>query len=163
MAALQTSFEDFIKIGNSKQCPLKLTRQNCCTSYLITKIPWISFVKAVAANLKLKLKEQVMKFCPEIMPCACYWRSQSFLGMAKFFWIKDVSFNGGWALPWMRLWNGAVKDNCCSRSEESEELGHQDWERLWGQKTLDMWANCVWRYCLPLKTFIPNFVAFLYC
>ena len=29
-----------------------------------------------------------------------------------------------------------------------------------GQKTLDMWANCVLKHCLSLKTFIPTFVAF---
>ena len=29
-----------------------------------------------------------------------------------------------------------------------------------GEKTLDMWANCVLKHCLSLKTFIPNFVAF---
>ena len=33
IAALQMSFEDFIKIGNRQQCPLKLTGQNCCSSY----------------------------------------------------------------------------------------------------------------------------------
>ena len=30
-----------------------------------------------------------------------------------------------------------------------------------GEKTLDMWANCVLKHCLSLETFIPNFVAFL--
>ena len=28
------------------------------------------------------------------------------------------------------------------------------------QKTLDMWVNCVLKHCLPLNSFIPNFVAF---
>ena len=30
-------------------------------------------MKAVAVYLKLKLKEQFVKFPPEIMPCACCW------------------------------------------------------------------------------------------
>ena len=34
MAALQTSFEVFFKIGNRRQCPLKLTGQNYCSGYL---------------------------------------------------------------------------------------------------------------------------------
>ena len=33
MAALQTSFEDFIKIGDPQQCLLQLTGQNCYSSY----------------------------------------------------------------------------------------------------------------------------------
>ena len=34
MAALQTSFEDFIKISDPQQCLLKLTGRNCCSSYM---------------------------------------------------------------------------------------------------------------------------------
>ena len=39
-------------------------------------------MKAVAIYLQLKLKEQFVKFPPEIMLCACCWsdgKSQSFL------------------------------------------------------------------------------------
>ena len=68
MAALQTSFKDFIKIGDIQQCLLKLTGQNCCSSYLYLEM---SSAKAVAVYLKLK--EQFVKFPPEIMPCACCW------------------------------------------------------------------------------------------
>ena len=37
MVAVQTSFEDFTKIGDPQQCLLKLTGQNCCSSYLISR------------------------------------------------------------------------------------------------------------------------------
>ena len=36
-------------------------------------------MKAVAVYVKLKLKEQLVKLPPEIMPCTCCWKSQSFL------------------------------------------------------------------------------------
>ena len=40
-----------------------------------------------------------------------------------------------------------------------KERGISEAWRL-GQKTLDMWANCVLKHCLSLKTIIPNCVAF---
>ena len=49
---------------------------------------------------------------------------------------------------------GHWKDSCCSRREAISEA----WQS--GQKILDMWANCVLKHCLSLKTIIPNFVAF---
>ena len=36
-------------------------------------IPCSSSVKAVAVYLKQKLKEQFVRFPPEILPCACCW------------------------------------------------------------------------------------------
>ena len=33
MAALQTKLEYFIKLGDPQQCLLKLTEQDCCSSY----------------------------------------------------------------------------------------------------------------------------------
>ena len=65
MAAMQTSFENFMKIGDPQQCLLKLTGRNCCSSLNTLS----SSVEAVAIYLKLKLKEQFVKFPPEIMPC----------------------------------------------------------------------------------------------
>ena len=58
-------------------------------------------------------------------------------------------------LTWMELWNGAVEGQFLFK-----EL--RGISRAWrsGQKTLDMWANCVLKHCLSLKTFIPNFVGF---
>ena len=55
-----------------------------------TKLLEVSSVKAVADYLKLKLKEQVVKFHPEIGPCACCRKSQSFLEIAtfNFFWKR---------------------------------------------------------------------------
>ena len=50
-------------------------------------------VKVVAVYLKLKLKEQSVKFLPEIMPCVCCWKSQSFLEI-KIFLNGDVLLNG---------------------------------------------------------------------
>ena len=92
MVALQTSLEVFFKIGNSQQCLLKLTGQNYCSSYL--KCLEVSSVKAIAFYLKLKLKEQFVKFHPEIMPRACCWKSQLFLEIATFNFFGNVLLNG---------------------------------------------------------------------
>ena len=73
-------------------------------------------MKAVAVYLKLK--EQFVKFHPEIMPCACCWKSQSFLEIATFNFFGDVF---GWDFK-MEPW----KDSCCSSREASAELGGQD-------------------------------------
>ena len=50
-------------------------------------------MKAGAVYLKLKLKEQSVKFLPEIMPSVCCWKSQSFLEI-KIFLNGDVLLNG---------------------------------------------------------------------
>ena len=51
-------------------------------------------MKAVAVYLKLK--EQLVKLTPEIMPCACCWKSQSLLEIAdiQIFLNGDVLLNG---------------------------------------------------------------------
>ena len=88
MAALQTSFEDFVKIGaQSSTMSIKADRTKLLFKLLM---PWSSSVKAVAVYLKLKLKEHFVKFPPEIIPCACCWKSQSFLEIAtfKFSWME---------------------------------------------------------------------------
>ena len=64
MAALQTNFEDFTKIGDPQQCLLKLT--NKIAVQVINTLN--SSVKAFVVYLKLKLKEQFVKFPPKIMP-----------------------------------------------------------------------------------------------
>ena len=71
MAALQTSFEYFIKIGQSSTMSVKA---NWTKLLLKLLMPLSSIVKAVAVYLTLKLKEQFVKFPPEIMPCACCWK-----------------------------------------------------------------------------------------
>ena len=67
----------------------------------------------------------------------------------KTFCLMEVEFT------WMELWNGAVEGQLLFK-----EL--RDINRAWrsGQKTLHMWANCVLKHCLSLKTLIPNFVCF---
>ena len=50
-----------------------------------------------------------------------------------------------------------LKDSC-SWSEASVELGDQDFEKLREQKTLYMWANCLLKHCLLLKTFTRSFL-----
>ena len=52
-------------------------------------------MKAVSVYLKQKLKEQLVMFPPDIMPCACccvleYWKSQ------QIFLNRDVLLNGSW-------------------------------------------------------------------
>ena len=59
-------------------------------------------------------------------------------------------------LTWMGLWNGAVEGQLLFK----ERAVGGAWRS--GQKTLplDMWANCVLKHCLSLKTFIANFIDF---
>ena len=59
-----------------------------------------------------------------------------------------------WKLNWIgwdfevEPWKDSFKERGISKAWRS------------GEKTLDIWANCVLKHCLSLKTFIPNFVAF---
>ena len=71
MAALQTSFEDFIKISDLQQCLLKLTDK-----IVVQVINTLKYFREGSCSLylKLKLKEQFVKFPSEIMPCACNCR-----------------------------------------------------------------------------------------
>ena len=55
-------------------------------------------------------------------------------------------------LACMGLWNGVVEGQFLFKERSISEA--------WRSGELDMWANCVLKHCLSLKTFIPNFVAF---
>ena len=84
-------------------------------------------------SLKLKLKEQFVKFPSEIMPCACCWsvgNHNHFKESAalKFSWMETFC-SMEVELTWMELWNGGWKDSCCSR-RETAKLGEQD-RRHW--------------------------------
>ena len=68
-----------------------------------TKLLEVSSVKAVADYLKLKLKEQVVKFHPEIGPCACCRKSQSFLEIATFNFFLETFCSMEIELTWMGL------------------------------------------------------------
>ena len=57
-----------------------------------------STVKAVAVYLTLKLKEQFVKFTLKIMPCACCWKSQSFLEIATTFKFLEWRRFSQWKL-----------------------------------------------------------------
>ena len=71
----------------------------------------------------------------------------------KFSWMKTFC-SMEVELTWMGLWNGAVEGQLLFKERSISEA----WRS--GEKTLGMWANCVLKHCLSLKTFIPNFVAF---
>ena len=71
----------------------------------------------------------------------------------KIFLNGNVLLNGSWVdldgtLKWRVEWQLLFKERGISEAWRS------------GQKTLDMWANCVLKHCLAQKTIIPNFVAF---
>ena len=70
MAALQTNLEYFIKRGDPQQCLLKLTEQDCCSSY-----KYLEVVREGSCSLLQieKLIEQFMKYPLGMMPCACCW------------------------------------------------------------------------------------------
>ena len=110
-----------------------------------------------------------MKFPPEITPCACCWSVGNHVHFQELATIKfslmETFFSMEVELTWMGLWNGAVEGQLLSVKQRGISVGWRS-----GQKTVDMWANCVLKHCLSLKTFIPNFVAFfvslgivLYC
>ena len=119
-------------------------------------IPWSSSVKAVAIYLKLKdiciVSSGNHAMC---LPLEC-WKSQSFLveiATFKYTWMETFC-SMEVELTWMGLWNGAVEGMMLFKERGVSGAGQSV------QKTLDMWANCVLKHCLSLKTFIPNLVAF---
>ena len=72
------------------------------------------------------------------------------------FLIGDILLNGSWVdLDEILKWS-------CGRTVVVQGEKHQRSLAIYrsGEKTLDMWANCVLKHCLSLKTFIPYFVAF---
>ena len=61
---LQTSFEDYIKTGDSQQCLLKMTGQNCCSSYsYLEVVPWGQLQFTWNWNLKRELWSFLWKPC----------------------------------------------------------------------------------------------------
>ena len=72
----------------------------------------------------------------------------------QIFLNGDVLLNGSWVDL-----DGTLKRRVEGQLLFKERGISEAWRS--GQKTLDMWANCVLKHCLSLKTFIPNFVIFL--
>ena len=118
-------------------------------------------MKTVSVYLKQNwLKEQ--NFCDVssenhamclLLEC---WKLQPFLrGIVtiKFSWMETFC-SMEVELTWMGLWNGALEGQLLF-NERGISGGWRS-----GQKALDMWANCVLKPCLSLKTLIPNFQAF---
>ena len=61
-------------------------------------VPLKSIVKAVTVYLALKLKEQFVTFPPEIIPCACCWKSQLFYEIATTFKFLEWRLFSQWKL-----------------------------------------------------------------
>ena len=132
MAALQTSFEGFIKIGNPQQCPLKLTGQNRCSNYLM---PWSSSVKAVEVYLKLKFKEQFVrsvlrKLCHEVVA----WRELEFTWNWNWNWKNSLwsQFSGNHAICLLleleiTTFKFSWMDTLCSMHVELTSMGLWNW------------------------------------
>ena len=72
----------------------------------------------------------------------------------QIFLNGDVLLNGSWVVL-----DGTLKLRVEGQLLFKEKGISEAWRS--GQKTLDMWTNCVLKHCLSLNTFIPNFVAFL--
>ena len=93
------------------------------------------------------------------MPCACCWSVGNHIILKRgsriqIFLNGDILLNGSWVdldgtLKWRVERQLLFKERGISEAWRSR------------QKTMDMWANCVLKHCLSLKTIIPNFVAFL--
>ena len=111
MAAPQTSFEYFAKIGDPQHCLLKLTGQNCCSSYFNTLevVPWRHLQFTWNWNWKNSL---FVKFPPEIW---CHVLAVGVLEITiifnrdsdiQIFLNEDVFLNGSWVdLDGTLKWN----------------------------------------------------------
>ena len=91
-----------------------------------------------------------MKLPPEIMPCACCWKSQSFLEIAdiQIFLNGDVLFNGS---GWTFVVQGERVQRC-----SAVRIGKGCGGRHWTCEQI----VCFKKHDLLLKTFIPHFVPF---
>ena len=111
-------------------------------------MPLSRIVKAVAVYLTLSF---LQKSCHVLA-----------VGNYNHIWRQCRRFSQ-WKLNWL-WWDFEMeswKDSCCLRREASAVLDDQDWERMGGQKTLDMWKNCLSKLTLRIsKNFIPNLIAF---
>ena len=130
MAALQTNLEYFIKRGDPQQCLLKLTEQDCCSSYkYLEVVPW----RQLQFTSNRKVDRTVYElFPPGMMPCACCWSAVSReKATLRLFWMETFCSMED-ELTWMGLWNGAVEGQLL--------LQERSIIRTWrsGQKTLDM-------------------------
>ena len=153
---MQTNLEYFIKRGDPQQCLLKLTEQDCCSSYkYLEVVSWRQL--QFTSNRKF---DRTVYEVPSGNDAMCLLlecrKSQSFSrqkATLKRFWMETFCSMED-ELTWIGLWNGAVEgqlllqDRSISRTWRSE------------QKTLNMWADCVLKHCFSLETFISKFVAF---
>ena len=156
MAALPTNLEYFIKRGDPQQCLLKLIEQVCCSSYkYLEVVSW----RQLQFTSNRKVDRTVCEVSSGndaiclLLECR---KSQSFSrekATLKRFWMKTFCSMED-ELTWKVLWNGAMEGQLL--------LQDRSISRTWrsGQKTLNMWANCVLKHCFSLETFISKFVAF---
>ena len=141
----------FRKIGDPRQCLLKLIGRNCCSSYKYREaVPWLRFTWNW--NWKNNLWSFLRKSCHVlavgVLEITTIFNRDSDI---QIFLNGDILLNGSWieldgTLKWSR------GRTVVERYQRSLTI------RI--EKTLDMWTNCVLKQCLSLKTFIPNFVAF---
>ena len=91
------------------------------------------------------------------MPCACCWSVGNHIILKRDSGIQvflngDILLNGSWL-----GWNFEMEGGRTAVVQKDGSIS-EAWRS--GQKTLDMWANCVLKHCFSLKTIIPNLVAF---
>ena len=156
MVALQTNLEYFIIRGDPQQCLLKLTVQDCCSSYkyleVVTwrQLQFTSIRKVDRTVYEVSSRNDAMCLLLECRKSQTFSREKATL---KFFWMETFCSMED-ELTWMGLWNGAVEGQLLPQERSISRA----WQS--GQKTLDMWANCVLKQCFSLETFIPKFAAF---
>ena len=129
MAALRY----FIKRGDPQQCLLKLTEQDCCSSYkYLEVVPWRQLQFTLNRKVDRTIYEassgnDAMCLLLEFRESQSFSREKATL---KRFWMETFCSMED-ELTWMGLWNGAVEGQyCCSRREASAELGNQH-KRHW--------------------------------
>ena len=148
-----------MKRGDPQQCLLKLTEQDCCSSYKYFEVvPWRQF--QFTSNRKVDRTVYEVSSGNDAMCLLLECRKSQYKSFSREkatlkHFLMETFFSMEDELTWMWLWNGAVEGQLL--------LQERSISRTWrsGQKTLpDMWANCALKHCFSLKTFIPKFVAF---
>ena len=161
MVALQKELWRFFfkKNGNPQQYPvIFLAGQTCCWSNCLERV---QYVKAVSVYLKLKLKEQRLKFLGNHVMCLLLEITTilKITNEHSIFFNEDLLLNGSWAnLDGDFEMESSVEGQLFFKGG----LGISGAWRSGLRKAVraeDVLENCMLKHCFPLKTFIPNTVA----
>ena len=147
MVALQTNLEYFIKRGDPQQCLLKLTEQDCCSSYkYLEVVPWrqLQFTSNRKADRTVYEVSSGNDAMCLLLECR---KSQSFSReKATLFWVKTLCSMED-ELTWMGLWKWAVEGQLL--------LQERSISRTWRSEQND--TGYVSKLCVKTLFFSGNF------